>query len=61
MRLENFTVRPLRRVVVLSELVGDPETLIVDSTLLSVLQPRQLGQGSGFEGASWIRWGSFSV
>src|SRR3712207_2918654 len=58
-RLRRF-LEPLRRVV-LSELVGDPETLIVDSTLLSVLEPRQVGQGSGFEGASWVRWGSFSV
>jgi hypothetical protein len=51
---------PLRRAI-LPELVGDPETLIVDSSLLSVLHPRQVPQGSGFEGASWIRWGSFSV
>jgi hypothetical protein len=51
---------PLRRAI-LPELVGDPETLIVDSTLLSVLHPRQVPQGLGFEGASWIRWGSFSV
>src|SRR5829696_6683038 len=58
-RLRRF-LEPLRRVV-LSELVGDPETLIVDSTLLSVLQPRQVGQSSGLEGASWVRWGSFSV
>jgi hypothetical protein len=51
---------PLRRAI-LSELVGEPETLIVDSTLLSVLHPREVSQGSGFEGASWVRWGSFSV
>lgn len=51
---------PLRRAI-LPELVGDPETLIVDSTLLSVLHSRQVPQGSGFEGASWVRWGSFSV
>lgn len=51
---------PLRRAI-LSELVGEPETLIVDSTLLSVLHPRQVSQGSGFEGAAWVRWGSFSV
>jgi len=37
------------------------KTLIVDSTLLWVLQPSQLGQGSGLERASWVRWGSFSV
>jgi hypothetical protein len=41
--------------------VGEPETLIVDSTLLSVLHPRQLKQSAGFEGAAWVRWGSFSV
>jgi hypothetical protein len=46
---------------VVSELVGDPETLIVDSTLLSVLHPRQVKQSGGFEGAAWVRWGSFSV
>lgn len=51
---------PLRRAI-LPELVGDPETLIVDSTLLSVLHPRQVGQSAGFEGAAWVRWGSFSV
>jgi hypothetical protein len=51
---------PLRRDVA-AELVGEPETLIVDSTLLSVLHPRQVGQSAGFEGAAWVRWGSFSV
>ena len=50
----------LRRDVV-AELVGDPETLIVDTTLLSVLHPRQVGQSAGFAGAAWVRWGSFSV
>jgi hypothetical protein len=53
-------LEPLRRAV-LPELVGNPETLIVDSTLLSVLHPRQVKQSAGFEGASWVRWGSFSV
>jgi hypothetical protein len=51
---------PLRRAI-LPELVGEPETLIVDSTLLSVLHPRQVPQSEGFEGAAWVRWGSFSV
>jgi len=51
---------PLRRAI-LAELVGEPETLIVDSTLLSVLHPRQVSQGPAFEGAAWVRWGSFSV
>jgi len=53
-------LEPLRREV-LPELVGEPETLIVDSTLLEVLHPRQVGQSAGFEGAAWVRWGSFSV
>ena len=47
------------------ELVGDPETLVVDSTLLEVLHPRQVGQSAGWggssSGAGWVRWGSFSV
>jgi hypothetical protein len=46
---------------VLSEMIGEPETLLVDSTLLSVLHPRQVSQGSGFPGGAWVRWGSFSV
>jgi hypothetical protein len=58
-KLRRF-MEPLRRNV-LSEMVGDPETLLVDSTLLSVLHPRQVSQGSGFSGAAWVRWGSFSV
>src|SRR5918995_1182974 len=58
-RLRRF-LEPLRREI-LSEMVGDPETLLVDSTLLSVLHPRQVPQGSGFPGAAWVRWGSFSV
>jgi hypothetical protein len=53
-------LEPLRRAI-LAELVGEPETLIVDSTLLSVLHPRQVPQSAGFEGAAWVRWGSFSV
>jgi len=58
-KLRHF-LEPLRRFV-LAELVGDPETLIVDSTLLSVLHPRQVGQSAGFYGAAWVRWGTFSV
>src|ERR671932_2718042 len=58
-KLRRF-LEPLRRDV-LSEMVGNPETLLVDSTLLSVLHPRQVPQGSGFPGAAWVRWGSFSV
>jgi hypothetical protein len=44
-RLRRF-LEPLRREI-LSEMVGEPETLLVDSTLLSVLHPRQVPQGSG--------------
>jgi IS5 family transposase len=58
-RLGRF-LEPLRRVV-LVELVGEPETLIVDSTLLEVLHPRQVAQSEGFAGAAWVRWGSFAV
>lgn len=53
-------LEPLRRAI-LPELVGEPETLIVDSTLLSVLHPRQVSQSAGLEVAAWVRWGSFSV
>jgi hypothetical protein len=58
-KLRRF-LEPLRRDV-LPQLVGDPEILIVDSTLLEVMHPRQVGPSEGFEGASWVRWGSFSV
>ena len=58
-KLRRF-LEPLRRAIV-GELVGEPETLIVDSTLLSVLHPRQVKQSIGFDGAAWVRWGSFSV
>ena len=60
-------VRKLRRFLellrreIVPELVGDPETLLIDSTLLSVLHPRQVAQSAGFGGAAWVRWGSFSV
>ena len=63
----NRRVRKLRRFLepvrrsVLCELVGEPETLLIDSTLLSVLHPRQVNQSAGFTGAAWVRWGSFSV
>src|SRR5215203_4147980 len=58
-RLRRF-LEPLRREV-LPELVGEAETLLVDSTLLEVLHPRQVSQSAGFDGAGWVRWGSFSV
>lgn len=56
---------PLRRFVV-GDLIGDPETLIVDSTLLPVLHPRQVkqsleGWGRPASGAAWTVWGSFAV
>jgi DDE family transposase len=53
-------LEPLRREIV-PELVGEAETLLVDSTLLEVLHPRQVSQSAGFDGAAWVRWGSFSV
>src|SRR4051794_8664750 len=59
-KLRRF-LEPLRKDVVSDELVGDPETLILDSTLLSVLHPRQVEQSGGFEEAAWVRWDSFSV
>ncbi len=58
-KLRRF-LEPLRRDVV-DELVDEPETLIIDSSLLPVLHPRQVKQSAGFEGAAWVRWGSFSV
>jgi hypothetical protein len=58
-KLRRF-LEPLRREV-LGEMVGDPQTLIVDSTLLGVLHPRQVRQSAGFEGAAWAKWGSFAV
>jgi hypothetical protein len=58
-KLRRF-LEPLRREIVL-DLVGEPETLLVDSTLLEVLHPRQVSQSAGFDGAGWVRWGSFSV
>jgi hypothetical protein len=35
--------------------------LLIDSTLLEVLHPRQVTLSAGFDGAAWVRWGSFSV
>ena len=49
-------LEPLRRAI-LKELVGEPESLLIDSTLLAVLHPRQVTQGSGFPGAAWVRLG----
>ena len=58
-KLRRF-LEPLRRGIV-PELVGEPQTLLVDSTLLEVLHPRQVSQSAGFDGTGWVRWGSFSV
>jgi hypothetical protein len=58
-KLRRF-LEPLRRTV-LPELVGEPESLIIDSTLLEVLHPRQVSQSAGFQGAAWVRLGSFAV
>jgi hypothetical protein len=45
--------------------VREPETLIVDSTLLEVLHPRQVSQSAGWgsasSGGAWLRWGTFSL
>src|SRR5215207_7947130 len=53
-------LEPLRREI-LPELVGDPETLLVDSTLLEVLHPRQVPQsaswGDSSAGAAWVKGG----
>jgi hypothetical protein len=54
-KLRRF-LEPLRREIV-REPVGDPETLIVDSALLSVLHLRQVKHSAGFAGAAWVRWG----
>ena len=53
-------LEPLRCEIV-AELVGDPETLLVDSTLLTVMHPRQVSHSASFYGAAWVKWGSFSV
>src|SRR3954447_5533871 len=58
-RVRRFLEPPRREI--LSEMIGEPETLLVNSTLLSVLHPRQVSQGAGFPGGAWVRWGSFSV
>ena len=58
-KLRRF-LEPLRREI-LPELIGEPETLLIDSTLLEVLHPRQVKQSVGFDGAAWVRWGTFSV
>src|SRR5215208_3118616 len=53
-------LEPLRRGI-LPELVGDPETLLVDSTWLEVLHPRQVPQsaswGNSSAGAAWVKGG----
>jgi DDE family transposase len=57
-------LEPLRREIV-PELIGERETLLVDSTLLEVLHPRQVKQSAGWgsfsAGGAWVRWGTFSV
>lgn len=67
----NRRVRKLRcyleslRREILPELAGEPETLIMDSTLLEVLHPRQVSQSAGWgspsSGGAWAKWGTFSV
>lgn len=59
-KLRGF-LEPLRQALV-PDLVGEPETLIADSTLLAVLHPRQqVAQSAGFEGAAWVRDGAPSL
>lgn len=42
--------------------MGVPETLLVVSTPLEMLHPGQPNRSAdGFDGAAWVRWGSFSV
>src|SRR5215211_8893810 len=49
-KLRRYFSEPLRREI-LPELVGEPETMVIDSTLLSVLHPRQVSQSAeGFSG-----------
>src|SRR5215217_437623 len=48
-KLRRF-LEALRRKI-LPELIGEPETLLVDSTLLEVLHPPQVSQSAGFAGA----------
>ena len=43
------------------ELVGDPEIPLIDSTLLPVLHPRQVGRSAGFQSAAWVRWSSLQA
>ena len=46
----------------MEELVGLPETLVVNSTLLPVLHTRQAKQSAVcFEGEAWAKWGTFVV
>jgi hypothetical protein len=45
----------LRREILPEELVGEPETLLVDSTLLEVLHPRQVRQSAGSGGKPFGR------
>ena len=46
-------LEPLRRVIV-AELAGDLETLLIDSSLLAVMHPRQVSHSAGFYGAAWV-------
>jgi hypothetical protein len=41
-KLRRFFLEPLVRRTVVAERVGEPETLLIDSTLLSVMHPRRL-------------------
>ena len=49
-KLRRFLGPPQREIV--PDLMSDPETLLVDSTLLLVLHPRQVPQSAGFGGSA---------
>ena len=58
-KLRRF-LEPLRREL-LSEMVGDPETLLVDSIAFGFAPSTWVSQGAGFPGGAWVRWGSFTA
>jgi hypothetical protein len=58
-KLRRFLGPPRREIV--PDLMSNPETLLVDSTLLSVLHSRQVPQSAGFGEAAWARWDTFSI
>jgi hypothetical protein len=47
-KAQGLRMEPLRREILPELLVGDPETVLIDSTLLEVLHPRQVPKVGGF-------------